>query len=90
MEEKAKKSLLLKIKKAQWQLNSVNKMIEDWKDCIDIVNQNMAVIWLLKSAQQDLLRNHLNKCFNEWSSNPKNRGEMTDELIKVFNYYNKG
>ncbi|MDR1987904.1 MAG: metal-sensing transcriptional repressor [Candidatus Peribacteria bacterium] len=40
-------------------------MVENGEYCIDIVQQNMAVIGLLKSAQQDVLQNHLNSCFAE-------------------------
>jgi DNA-binding FrmR family transcriptional regulator len=49
----------------------------------------MAVIGLLKSAQQDVLQNHLNSCFAEWLSHPRRKDAMIEELVKVFNYYNK-
>jgi DNA-binding FrmR family transcriptional regulator len=89
MEGKTKKSIQTKLKKAQWQLARVQTMIEEDEYCIDIVQQNMAVIWLLKSAQQDILQNHLNSCFVEWVAHPRRRDAMIEELVKVFNYYNK-
>lgn len=89
MEEKTKKSIQTKLKKAQWQLTKVQEMVENGEYCIDIVQQNMAVIGLLKSAQQDVLQNHLNSCFAEWLSHPRRKDAMIEELVKVFNYYNK-
>jgi DNA-binding FrmR family transcriptional regulator len=89
MEDKAKKSISLKLKKAQWQLNKVQKMIENDEYCIDIVQQNMAVMWLLKATQQEMLQHHLHYCFMEWITNPRRKTAMIEELIKVFNYYNK-
>jgi DNA-binding FrmR family transcriptional regulator len=82
-------ALTLKIKKAQGQLNKVMTMIQDNEYCIDIIHQNLAVIGLLKSIQQDLLTHHLNHCFTAGLDKPQKRRQMTDELIKVFNYFSK-
>jgi DNA-binding FrmR family transcriptional regulator len=89
MEEKTKKSLTTKLKKAQWQLAKVQQMLENDEYCINIIQQNMAVMWLLKSTQQEILQNHLRTCFVEWACCVEKREEMIEELIKIFNFYNK-
>ena len=38
-------------------------MIEGGEYCIDIMQQNLAVIGLLRSAHEMLMENHLNSCF---------------------------
>jgi DNA-binding FrmR family transcriptional regulator len=55
------------------------------------MQQNMAVIGLLKSAHQMLMENHLNTCFKAAmsSKNEKKKKEMTCEILKVTNLFNK-
>ncbi len=54
---------LINFKKAQTHISKITKMIEDGEYCIDIMQQNLAVIGLLKSAHQMLMEDHLNTCF---------------------------
>jgi DNA-binding FrmR family transcriptional regulator len=66
-------------------------MIEADKYCIDIMQQNSAVIGLLKSAHQMLMENHLNTCFKRAmeTKNEKRKQEMTQEILKVTKLFNK-
>jgi DNA-binding FrmR family transcriptional regulator len=89
MEQNVKKSVALKLKKAQWQLAKVQEMLENDEYCINIIQQNMAVMGLLKSVQQEILQNHLHNCFNEWLCCPEKKEAMIEELVKVFRFYNK-
>jgi DNA-binding FrmR family transcriptional regulator len=81
--------LLLKVKKAQGQLNKVAAMIENGEYCIDVIHQNLAVVGLLKAIQQELLTSHLQHCFTQALDNPRRKKQMVDELIKVCNYFNR-
>ncbi|MEK9165392.1 MAG: metal-sensing transcriptional repressor [Patescibacteria group bacterium] len=58
-----KEKTLINFKKAQSLISKIIKMIEDNEYCIDIMQQNLAVVGLLKSAHQMLMENHLNTCF---------------------------
>jgi DNA-binding FrmR family transcriptional regulator len=89
MSENHRRSLSLKVKKAQGQLAKVATMIEQEEYCIDIIHQNLAVIGLLKSTQQDLLAHHLRHCFQTGLNDPRRHRQMIDELLKVFCYSNK-
>jgi DNA-binding FrmR family transcriptional regulator len=55
------------------------------------MQQNLAVIGLLKSAHQMLMENHLHKCFKSAmkTNNEKKKEEMTEEILKVIKIYNK-
>jgi DNA-binding FrmR family transcriptional regulator len=66
-------------------------MIEDDKYCIDIMQQNLAVIGLLRSAHQMLMENHLHGCFVKAidSKNDKKKKEMIEEILKVTKLANK-
>ena len=86
-----KKQTLVNFKKAQSHIAKIIKMIEAGSYCIDIMQQNLAVIGLLKSAHQQLMENHLNSCFKNAmaSKNEKKKQEMINEILKVTKLANK-
>lgn len=82
---KYKKEVAISMKKATSSLKRVSEMLEDNKYCIDIIQQSLAVIGLLKGANKKLLEGHLNACYKKslTSKNSKKQQEMIDELIKI-------
>jgi len=86
-----KRNTLINFKKANSLLSKIIKMVEEDEYCIDIMQQNLAVIGLLKSAHQMLMENHLNTCFKKAmkTKNGKRIQEMIDEILKVTKIYNK-
>lgn len=78
-------------KKAQSHLGKIIKMVENDEYCIDIMQQNLAVIGLLKSAHQMLMENHLKTCFSSAikSGNEKKKEEMTKEILQVTKMFNR-
>jgi DNA-binding FrmR family transcriptional regulator len=80
-----KKKALIALKKAHTSIEYIIKMIEDKKYCIDIIQQNLAVIGLLKSSHQLLLENHLETCFSNAmnAKNSKIKKDMVNEIIKI-------
>ncbi|CDR30702.1 Metal-sensitive transcriptional repressor [Acholeplasma oculi] len=53
------------LKTALGQVESVIRMTEDQRYCLDISTQISASIALLKKAQQQIISNHLNHCVLE-------------------------
>ena len=55
------------------------------------MQQNLAVIGLLKSAHQMLMEGHLNSCFKNAmaTTNNKRKQEMIDEILKLSKIANK-
>jgi len=88
---KQKQQTLINFKKAQSHVAKIIEMVEKGEYCIDVMQQNMAVIGLLKSAHQMLMEGHLNSCFkNAMSSkNEKRKQEMIDEILRVSKLSNK-
>ena len=86
-----KTSALLNFKKAQSHLAKVISMVEKDAYCVDIMQQNLAVIGLLKSAHQMMMANHLTTCFKTAmeSTNEKKKQTMIDEILKVTKIANK-
>ncbi len=86
-----KKETLINFKKANGLTSKIIEMIENDKYCVDIMQQNLAAIGLLRSAHEMLMENHLNSCFKHAMStkNEKKKKEMTDEILKVTKLFNK-
>jgi len=86
-----KENTLINFKKAQSLISKIIKMVEANEYCIDIMQQNLAVIGLLKSAHQMLMENHLNTCFKTAmaTKNEKRQKEMVEEILKVTKLFNK-
>lgn len=79
------KEVLIALKKAQTHLTNVIQMVEDKEYCIDILQQNLAVIGLLKSANNRLMERHLNSCFLNAmrGTNEKRKNEMIEEILTI-------
>jgi len=86
-----KEKALISFKKAQSLILKIIQMVEGGDYCVDIMQQNLAVIGLLRSAHEMLMENHLNSCFKDAmaSKNEKKKQEMTEEILKVTRLFNK-
>lgn len=89
--ENYKQKSLLNFKKAQSHIGKIIKMLDEDEYCIDIMQQNLAVIGLLRSAHQKLMENHLDTCFKKaiGNKNQNKKQEMTKEILKVAKLFNK-
>jgi CsoR family transcriptional regulator, copper-sensing transcriptional repressor len=88
---KGQEKAIINFKKAKTLMDRIQGMIEDGDYCIDVMQQNLAAIGLLKSAHHLLMETHLNSCFKAAmaSSNEKKKQEMINEILKVSKLSNK-
>lgn len=86
-----KEKTLINFKKTQSLLKKIIDMVEKDEYCIDIMQQNLAAIGLLKSANQMLMEGHLNDCFKKaiTSGSDKRKQEMIQEILQVTKLSNK-
>ncbi len=86
-----KQNTLINFKKVQGLISKIIEMVKADEYCIDIMQQNAAVIGLLKSAHQMLMENHLNTCLKKAmeSKNEKRKKEMIREILRVTKLFNK-
>lgn len=80
-----KQKAVITLKKANSLTKKVLKMTEEDKYCIDIIQQNLAVIGLLKSANSTLLEGHLGCCVTTAAKegDEKKIDIMMGEILKV-------
>lgn len=89
--ENQKEKTIINFKKAHSLTAKIIKMVEADEYCINIMQQNLAVIGLLKSAHQMLMEGHIDNCFTSAlkSSNEKKKQDMTLEILRVAKLFNK-
>ncbi len=88
---KEKQKTLINFKKTHGLIAKIIEMIEGDEYCINIMQQNLAALGLLKSAHQMLMENHLNTCFRKAmaTKNERKKKAMTKEILRVTNLFNK-
>ena len=85
--EAERKIITNRINRIEGQLHGIKKMIQEDKECNDILVQLSAVQNSVKSLSNLILENHLYTCL----SNDVEKGnlEIVDELINLFKKFNK-
>ena len=86
--EKNKKNIVNRLHYAGGHLKAVCKMIEEDAYCMDIINQNHAVIEALKKINQLVLEGHLGVCAYD-AMNSKNSGKRKKAVAELVNLYSK-
>jgi len=83
--------ILTNFKKAQSHITRIQKMLDNDAYCVDIMQQNLAVIGLLKSAHQMLMEDHLHACFDSAMQSDDNakKAKMAEEILTVTKLVNK-
>ncbi|MCE5219959.1 MAG: metal-sensing transcriptional repressor [Clostridium sp.] len=80
---KAEKEKVIRLlKTARGQLDGLLKMVDDDRYCIDISNQLMATIAILRNVNKDVLHAHLNGCVEEAFEKGDQHKKIT-EIIEV-------
>ncbi len=90
MEDK-KQNTLVNFKKARSHIGKIMNMVEEDEYCIDIMQQNLAVIGLLRAAHRELMENHLETCFRGAfeAKDEERKEEMIREILQVTKLFNK-
>lgn len=75
-----RKKALNNLKTARGQIDGIIHMIEDGRYCIDVSNQIMASLALLKKANLHILTGHLQSCVKDAIVNEHQADEKIQEI----------
>ncbi len=72
-------------RKAKSLLEKIERMLEEDAYCIDVMQQNLAVMGLLRSAHRELMAGHLSSCFKQAmeTGSEKKKQAMIAEILQV-------
>ncbi len=87
-----KEKAVINLKKARSLISKIIDMIDNDEYCIDIMQQNLAVMGMLRSSHEKLMKNHLNTCFKHAmeTEEEEKKQEMIEEILKVVRFLNSG
>jgi len=79
-----KKSLGARVNRLTGQLKAVGRMIDEDRECPDVLHTISAIHAALRGLEGKLLEDHLHHCVCEAARDPKQLETRIDELIKLF------
>lgn len=89
IDESVKKAALSRLRKIEGQIRGIEKMVENEKYCIDIINQITAAEKALHGVSRIILKRHVESCVTSAIAQGRGQG-LIDELIDtVFKYTRK-
>ena len=91
VKEEARKKVLARLRRIEGQVAGIQRMVEEDRYCVDILNQVAAVEGALDRVGHLLLANHVETCVTSAieSGRPKARKKKLDELMDVFSRFGR-
>lgn len=77
-----KKRLETRLNRIAGQINGINKMIAQDRECIDVLNQIISTQAALRGVWKQVVRGHLQHCITDSLKQNKNADELIDELVE--------
>ena len=83
---------LVALRRIEGQVRGVQKMIENRKYCIDILNQICAIKGALASVEEKVLEKHFQHCVTEAvkGTSEKEKQQKLDEILKLIHQIHRG
>ena len=77
----SKDQLLKRLRRIEGQVRGIQKMVEEDRYCIDVLQQASAVTAAMDKVALGLLNDHVEHCMVQGSGDEKRRAEMTAEMM---------
>ena len=92
LDESTKKKICTRLNRLEGQVAGLRRMVEEDKDCVDILLQISAAQGALGKVGQILLGHHMSHCVSEAfeNGNLEKREQYIEELLDVFERYGNG
>ena len=89
MDIQTKAKTLGRLRRIEGQVQGIQRMVEEDKECVDVLLQLTAVQGAVEQVQKLLLGQHLESCVAEAvrSGNARDRQRKMDELLEVFSRF---
>lgn len=83
------KKLNDRLNRIEGQIGGIRKMIQDDRDCFDVLKQLAAVIGALRSMSMVIMEDHLRGCVTSAILEHQNDERLIGEVIDIFNKFTK-
>lgn len=84
-----KEQILLRLRKMEGQLKGIQKMVEEDKYCVDVLNQISSIIAASQKVATLILKDHIKGCVREALIRNDHSDEHINELVEVVERYTR-
>ncbi len=84
-----KQQILLRLRRMEGQLKGIQKMVEQDKYCVDVLNQLSSVIAATQKVATIIMTDHIKGCVREALTTGDKGEERVDELVGVVERFAK-
>lgn len=77
-----KKRLVTRLKRIEGQVRGVSKMVEQDKDCLEVLRQVTSVSGAMRGVWLQIVGDHIRGCLQNASLDEENRDQLIDELME--------
>ncbi|MBI2830391.1 MAG: metal-sensitive transcriptional regulator [Chloroflexi bacterium] len=78
-----KPQILLRLRKMEGQLKGIQKMVEQDKYCVDVLNQLSSIIAATQKVAAMIMKDHIRGCVREALTRDEHSDQYIDELVDV-------
>ncbi len=83
------KKLIDRINRIDGQIKGIRKMVEDDRDCLDVLKQIAAVVGAMRSLGMVLLEDHLKGCVSRAIRDDTDHERLIQEVTDIFFRFTK-
>lgn len=82
---------LVALRRIEGQVGGVQRMVEEGRYCIDILNAIGAILGALKTVETNILRDHLKDCVSKAfaGSDPREKAAKIEEICRALGNFRK-
>ncbi len=81
--------LIARINRIEGQVRGLKKMVEEDRDCLQVLKQIAAASGALRSLGAFILEDHLRGCVATAIQTQDNESELISEVVEIFNKFSK-
>jgi len=89
-QERIKKNVLARMKRIEGQVRGIQRMVDEGKECEDILVQVRAVRSALQSANKLILKRYMLRCYAETMDDAEHSSDALDKFINVLGGFLEG
>ena len=83
-DETSRKPLLTRVNRIAGQVQGVARMIEEDRDCAEVLNTISAIHSALRGLESTLLEDHVRHCVCDAAKDPKHLEQRLDEIVTLY------
>ena len=81
--------LIARINRIEGQVRGLKKMVEDDRECLQVLKQIAAAAGALRSLGGVILEDHLKGCVSTAIQKDDNESELISEVVEIFNKFSR-